>query len=185
MLLEKKKVNVKTFSLPFLTPCLKKKKIIEKNLHVNTFQTVKSLSIPCWHQTDHCQNDETTTQSNVPSGLKISVVSKLCCTKRLTFTISFYFIFKERLIWRSVNSHKNRFNEVFHASEWDVDLWVATSRCWTEESNLLTWTMSNRFKLNEINRKKWAERLQIILQCFSTMHYSLVMILMAGKYYAH
>lgn len=95
-----KKMNVKTFSLLFLTDCFKNK---PKLLLIHFSH---SPSIPCWHQTDHCQNDETSVQTNVSSGLKISVVSKLCCTERLTFTILFHSIFKERLIWRSVNSHK-------------------------------------------------------------------------------
>lgn len=94
-----KKMNVKRFSLPFLTSCFKKNKLLLTHFS-------QSPSIPHWHQTDHCQNDETSVQTNVPSGLKISVVSKLRCTKRLTFTILFYSGFKERLIWRSVNSHK-------------------------------------------------------------------------------
>lgn len=50
-----------------------------------------------------------------------------------------------------------------------------------QESDLLTWTMPNRLKLNEMTWKERVERLQIVSQCFFTIHCLLVMILMNGK----
>lgn len=118
-------------SLPFLTSCLQK----TPPLRVSTFQTLRALALLAGIEQITAKLMRQPCSQMCHHAWKISMVSKLCCTSRLTSTIFilFYFTFKERLIWRSVNSYKNRFNEAFRVSGWDIELWVASSRCWTRE----------------------------------------------------